>query len=102
VSLTASPLISFGAPEKSPYECPAMNKILTIEPLIDRDQLALVLGVNPQTISLMRRRKEIPTHQIPPPIVPYRVSDVLAALKKKEARCQKIIDHQWPKTIQAG
>jgi hypothetical protein len=35
-----------------------MNKILTIEPLIDRDQLALILGVNPQTISLMRRRKE--------------------------------------------
>ena len=47
-----------------------MNKILTIEPLIDRDQLALILGVNPQTISLMRRRKEIPTHQIPPPIFP--------------------------------
>ena len=77
-----------------------MNKILTIEPLIDRDQLALIF--NPQTISLMRRRKEIPTHQIPPPIFPYRVSDVLAALKKKEARCQKIIDHQWPKMIQAG
>jgi hypothetical protein len=79
-----------------------MNRILTIEPLIDRDQLALILGVNPQIISLMRRRKEIPIYQIRPPIFPYRVSDVLAALKKKEARCQKIIDYQWPKTIQAG
>lgn len=61
---------------------PTMNEGILIEPLIDRDQLCLVLNMEPWVINQMRRDGVIPSVSFGPRRHRYRLSDVLKALAK--------------------
>ena len=60
-----------------------MNEGILIEPLIDRDQLCIVLNMEPWVINQMRRDGVIPSVSFGPRRHRYRLSDVLKALARR-------------------
>jgi hypothetical protein len=66
-------------------ELPNLERLARLE-LLDREQLARVIGLSPRTVSTLKKGKKIPYLALSPRCHKYVLGDVLTALRRFEIR----------------